>query len=115
MNTNSLNHPPALLASAAILHEALERAIPESWDGEDSWVSIAAAWIEHMATTHGAHCAGPHCTATADAPAYVEVIRAHVAAARKDNPTTAWRLEDLAHELGVDLDATSDAAGTEPR
>ena len=97
------------------VNAALEQAMSDAWDADSTMSEIAGRWIKHMATTHGAHCAGPHCTATADAPAYVEVIRAHVAAARKDNPTTAWRLEDLAHELGVDLDATSDAAGTEPR
>lgn len=84
--------------------EAIERHISESWDGETSLGDIAVRWIGHMATTHGAHCAGPHCTATADTPAYAGALRRMW----RDSETLIadYRdaIRDLAHELGVDLD-----------
>lgn len=85
------------MAGAAILHEALERAIADAWDG-------------HMATTHGAHCAGPYCEATADTPAYVSALRRMWRDSVTTGPGTdgaaTYRdaIRDLAHELGVDLD-----------
>lgn len=93
--------------------EALEPAISESWDGETSFGDIAARWIAHMASTHGAHCAGPHCEATADTPAYVGALRRmwHETETT-DHPE--WcvdkreTLSDLAHELGVDLEPPGD-------
>ena len=98
------------LRGAAILHEALEAAIGDSWDDDDSWESIAAAWVAHMAATHGAHCAGPYCEATADTPAYVGALRRMWRSVRQYDPDAIARagyrdaIRDLAHELGVDLD-----------
>lgn len=94
------------------INDALERAIPESWDGEESWEWIAARWIEHMATTHGAACPGRHCAATAERSAADGALRQ----AWRDSDgltrpatTTYYRgyrdaVRDLAHALGIDLD-----------
>lgn len=87
--------------------EALERAMSDAWDADSTLGEIAGRWIKHMATTHGAHCAGPHCTATADTPAYVAVLRRmwrNTAGSISDRMTGyRWAISDLAHELGVDL------------
>jgi len=95
-----------------VINAALECAIGESWEGEESWSWIAARWIEHMATTHGAHCPGRGCLATADAPAYVGALRRMRRDASKygAHADSIWRagyrdaIRDLANELGVDLD-----------
>ena len=95
------------------INATLERVIPEAWGDDASWSSIAVAWIEHMATTHGANCAGPHCAATAEVPAHVAAIRRMWRDVKQYgwNPahpaTGGYRdaIRNLAHELGVDLDA----------
>lgn len=98
------------LQGAAHLHQALESAIPESWDGEDSWESIAARWIAHMAETHGHDCPGPFCPATAAQSAAEGAIRRMW---RQTQPQGDARefvagvrrvLIDLADELNIDLD-----------
>lgn len=85
------------------VHEALERAMSDAWDADSTMSEIAGRWITHMATAHGAHCAGPHCAATADTPAYVAVLRRMY----RDTPNSEYLTAvcDLAHELGVDLDS----------
>jgi len=101
------------LAEFAATNNALERAIPESWDGEESWSWIAERWIEHMATTHGAHCAGRYCPARADMPRHVAALRRMWRDSERystlpNHPATGGyrdAVRDLANELGVDLDA----------
>lgn len=85
------------------VNESLERAMSDAWDADSTMAEIAGRWIKHMATTHGAHCAGPHCTATAETPAYVTVLRRMWRAYDADRLGVDL-IEELAHELGVDLD-----------
>ena len=108
-------HPPWGLADPAelvnefnVINAALEQAIPGSWDDDAAWSHIASEWIMHMAATHGAHCAGRHCVATGEMPAYVGALRRMWA--DSGEPRTGYQagyahaIRDLAHELGVDLD-----------
>lgn len=108
-----LADPQEAFESLHILTQTLEGVINDGWDDDDSWESIASNWIEHMASTHGAHCPGRHCAATAEVPAHVGALRRmwrhHVMKVRP--PAIAIRdqgyhdaIRDLAHELGVDLD-----------
>lgn len=101
-----LNNPATLVDELNAINAALERAIPGSWDDDAAWSNIASQWITHMATTHGAHCPGRHCQATADTPAYVGTLREMLAAAwcYGDRATAEKVIRDLANELGVDLD-----------
>jgi hypothetical protein len=94
-------HSP--LVGVDVIVEALEQAMPETWDGETSFSDIAARWTAHMATAHGAHCADPHCSATAGTPAYVGALRRAYAIAPR-YASARVLIADLAHELGVDLD-----------
>jgi len=102
------NDPATLIDELNAINDALRRAIPGSWDDDAAWSHIASQWIAHMATTHGAHCPGRHCQATADTPAYVGSLRrmATVDATNYGLYGRGYRdaIRDLANELGVDLD-----------
>lgn len=93
----------------ADIGESLELAMSDAWDADSTMSEIAGRWIKHMAATHGAHCAGPHCEATADTPAYVGALRrmwrqiGPQLGAQHFREGARQALSDLAHELGVDL------------